>query len=143
MTEHIKIAMKAKDAQRLNTLRQIKAEILKKETEKGAADLDEAGLIRMLQTMRKQRQEAIALYEKGDRADLAAKERVEIEVIDTFLPKPLSDEELAAMVAERATALGIQDMKGMGQLIKATLDQAAGRADGKRVSTAVRTHLAS
>ena len=143
MSEEIKTAMKAKDTLRLGALRMIKAEIMKKETASGAGDLDENGMIALLQTMKKQRLDSIAQFEKGGREDLAQKERDEMVVIESFLPKQLGDEELSALVAATASELGVSDMKGMGPLIKAVKDKAAGGADGKRISMAVKAHLSS
>ena len=141
ITEEIKKAMKAKQTTRLNTLRMIKAEILKKETASGAKELDEAGLIDLLQSMKKQRLDSISQFEKAGRDELAQKEKEELVVVESFLPKPLSDEELAQMVADVASELGAADMKAMGQVIKEVKQRSAGAADGKRISTAVKAHL--
>lgn len=137
----MKTAMKAKDKERLATLRLIKAEIMKKETEKGASELDEQGLMRLLQSMKKQREDSIAMFVKGGRDELADKERAEIAVLDTFLPKQLSDEELAAMAAEVVKELGVTEMKQMGGAIKEMMSRVAGGADGKRVSAAVKAAI--
>ena len=133
--------MKAKDAGRLKTLRQIKAEVLKKETAKAGGEVDESALIQLIQTMKKQRLEAIALYEKGGRPELAAVEKEEIKVLETFLPEPMDDQALQAVVVKAASELGATNMKDMGKVVKAVLGEVAGQADGKRVSQAVRTHL--
>lgn len=142
ITQEIKTAMKAKEADRLSTLRMIKAEILKKETASGAKELDENGLIAMLQTMKKQRNDSIAQFEKGGRQELADKEKAEIAVIDTFLPKQLDDQELTRIAAEVIAELGVSGMKGMGPVIKTVKERTAGAADGKRISTAVKALLA-
>lgn len=141
ITAEIKTAMKAKDSARLATLRLIKAEIMKKETEKNASELDEAGMIRLLQTMKKQREDSIAAYEKGGRQELADKERAEIVILETFLPKQLSDEDLKALAAEVIAELGLIEMRQMGGAIKEVMARAAGGADGKRVSAAVKALL--
>ena len=141
ISEDIKTAMKAKDKVRLDTLRLIKAEILKKETSSGASEVDEAGLIQLLQTMKKQRLDSIDQFTKGGRTDLAEKEKGELTIIESLLPQPLSDEEIATLVKACAAELGVSDMKGMGQLIKAVVAKAAGAAEGKRVSDAVRAFL--
>lgn len=143
ISTELKTAMKAGDKIRLGTIRLIKAKILETETAKGARDLDEAGLIQLLQTMKKQRQESITQYEQGGREDLAAKERGEIAVIETFLPTQLDDAELAALVAEVVVSLGAEDMKAMGAVIKETKARASGRADGKRIAGAVKKRLGS
>ena len=141
ITEEIKKAMKAKETMRLGTLRMIKAKVLEKETAAGASALDEAGLIELLQSMKKQRLESIEQFEKGGRDELAAREREELAVIESFLPAQLSDEELASMVAAVAEELGAGDMKAMGLVIKTVKERSAGAADGKRISTAVKAHL--
>lgn len=142
ITEEIKAAMKARDNNRLTTLRMIKAEILKKETSSGANEIDENGLISLLQTMKKQREDSIAQFEKGGRQELADKEKMEIETIETFLPKQLTDEELGKIAAETIAALGVTDMKGMGPVIKEVKLKTAGAADGKRISMTVKALLA-
>lgn len=142
ITEEIKAAMKARDNNRLTTLRMIKAEILKKETSSGANEIDENGLISLLQTMKKQREDSIAQFEKGGRQELADKEKMEIETIETFLPKQLTDEELGKIAAETIAALGVTDMKGMGPVIKEVKLKTAGAADGKRISMTVKVLLA-
>ena len=143
ITSEIKTAMKARNQTRLSTLRMIKSEILKKETSSGAGDVDEAGLIALLQSMKKQRLDSITQFRKGGRDDLAAVEEAEIGVIETFLPSQFTDEELASLVKDTATELGIDNMKGMGQVIRTVKEKAAGRADGKRISNAVKAHLSN
>ncbi len=141
ISDHIKTAMKSKDSERLAALRLIKAEIIKKETEKAASELDEEGMIKLLNTMRKQRQDSIEAFEKGGRKELADKERVEIAVIESFLPQALSDEELEAMVKAVIAEHGFTEAKQMGLAVKEVMARAAGRADGRRVSSAVKTLL--
>ncbi|MDJ0841891.1 MAG: GatB/YqeY domain-containing protein [Acidobacteriota bacterium] len=141
ISAELKAAMKNRDKDRLATVRLIKAEILKAETAKSADELDEQGLIKLLQTMKKQRLDSIAQFEKGGRPELADKERVEISVIETFLPKQLSDDEVTAMIDEIVIEMGVSDMKGMGPVMKEAGIRAAGRADGKRLSAAVRARL--
>ena len=141
ITAEMKTAMKTKQTERLATLRMIKAEIIKKETEKNAVEVDEAGLMRLLQTMKKQREESISQFEKGGRTDLADKERAEIAVLETFLPKQLDDAALQALAAEVVAELGITEMKQMGGAVKEVMARAAGGADGKRISAAVKACL--
>lgn len=141
ISSELKAAMKARDKMRLDTIRLIKSEILKAETSKGSAELDEQGLIKLLQTMKKQRMDSIDQFEKGGRPELAEKEKQEIEVIESFLPQQLSDEEVTALVDAVVTELGATDMKGMGPVMKEVTARAAGRADGKRLSGAVRARL--
>ena len=143
ITGEIKAAMKARETTRLATLRMIKAEILKKETAAGAKEMDEVGLIALLQSMKKQREDSIRQFEKGGRPELADRERAEIAVLETFLPEQLRDEELADVVAETIEEMGVSGMKSMGPVIKAVRVKVAGRADGKRISEAVKARLAA
>lgn len=137
----MKLAMKARDAGRLGTLRMIKAEIMKKETEPGNPEVDEAGLTRLLLSMKKQREDAIALYRQGGRTDLVDKELAEIALLEEYIPAQMGDAELAALVAEVSSALGASEMKDMGRVIKEVMARTAGSVDGKRVSGAVKAHL--
>ncbi len=141
ISQELKLAMKSKDKVRLGTIRLIKSEIMKKETAKGAEDLDEQGLIQLLQTMKKQRLDSIKFFEEGDRQELADKEKGEIAVIETFLPTQMSDDELKRIVTEIVAELGVTDVKGMGQVMKVARAKIAGQADGKRISSAVKACL--
>lgn len=141
ITSEIKTAMKAKQAERLKTLRLIKAEIIKKETEKNATAMTEPDLMKMLQTMRKQREESIRQYEKGGRIDLADSERQEIKELERFLPKALSDEEVHKLVDAVLAENEITQVRDMGKAVKEVMARAAGGADGKRVSAVVRGKL--
>jgi len=143
ISAEIKTAMKSRDKERLGTLRLIKNEILKKETEKGATELDDQGLIRLLQSMKKQRLESIAAFQQGGREELAAAEQAEIDIIVTFLPSQLDDEALATLVDEVVAELGVTQMKEMGKAIKEAMARAAGQADGKRVSAAVKQRISA
>src|SRR5262245_66237950 len=100
LTEDLKLAMKARDQLRMDVIRMIKAAVLNKEVEM-KKDLDDAEMSRIMTTMIKQRKESVEQYEKGQRAELAAKERQEISIIETYLPKDLSQEELPQAVAMR------------------------------------------
>jgi len=137
----MKQAMKARDAARLGTLRMIKAEIMKKETEPGNPVVDEAALTRLLLGMKKQREDAIALYRQGGRSDLVDKELAEIGFIDEYIPAQMGEAELAALVTEVSSALDASGMKDMGRVIKEIMARTAGSVDGKRVSSAVKAHL--
>ena len=97
LTEDLKLAMKARDQLRMDVIRMIKAAVLNKEVEL-KKDLDDAEMSRIMTTMIKQRKESVEQFEKGQRAELAAKERQEISIIETYLPKALSAEELAQAV---------------------------------------------
>ena len=97
LTEDLKLAMKARDQLRMDVIRMIKAAVMNKEVEM-KKDLDDAEMSRIMTTMIKQRKESVEQYEKGQRAELAAKERQEISIIEAYLPKALSADELAQAV---------------------------------------------
>ena len=101
---------------------------------------DEIGL-EVLQKMAKQRREAIESYEAASRADLAAKERAELAVINSYLPAALSDEELFALVSKVVSDVGAQSMADVGKVMGASLQVAQGRADGKRIQLIVQQIL--
>lgn len=141
ISEQIKTAMKAGDKTRLDTLRLIKAEVLKRETAPGAGALDQAGLLQLLQTMKKQRLESIDQFTRGKRMDLVGKEQAELAIIESFLPRQMEDQELDALVNRLAAALAASGPKDLGSLMQAVMAEVQGRADGKRVSALVKARL--
>lgn len=141
LTEDLKLAMKARDQLRMDVIRMIKAAVLNKEVEM-KKDLDDAEMSRIMTTMIKQRKESVEQYEKGQRAELAAKERQEISIIETYLPKALSQEELAQAVDTVIRETGASSAKDMGAVMKAVMTRLAGQSvDGKQVSDLVRSKL--
>jgi uncharacterized protein len=142
VSTQLREAMKARDMLRLDCLRMIIAAVKNREIEK-RGELTDAEFQKVLVTLAKQRAESIELYKQGGRAELAAKESAELAIVQSFLPAALSDEELASLVdaaVAEANALGPQDM---GKVMKAIGPKVAGRADGKRVSDAVKAKLAA
>ncbi len=134
-------AMKAKDADKLSTLRMAKANLMNRKIEKGSELTDEE-VMKALQSLVKQRRDSIEQYENAGRSDLAAKEAVEIAVIEVYLPQAATTEEIAAAVAAAVAETGASSMKDMGTLMKATMAHLAGKsADGKMVSEAVKAKL--
>jgi hypothetical protein len=134
--------MKARDQLRMDVIRMIKAAVLNKEVEL-KKDLDDAEMSRIMTTMIKQRKESVEQFEKGQRAELAAKERQEISIIETYLPKALSAEELAQAVDAVIRETGATSAKDMGLVMKAVMARLAGQSvDGKSVSDLVRSKLA-
>ncbi|MCA1817619.1 MAG: GatB/YqeY domain-containing protein [Acidobacteria bacterium] len=134
-------AMKAQDAPRLSTLRMIKAALQNREIEKGAPLTDEE-LTRLFQSLVKQRRDSVEQYEKGNRPELAAKERAEIAVIEGYLPQAATREEIEQAVAAAIQETGATSMKEMGAVMKATQARLAGRAaDGRTVSEIVKAKL--
>ena len=135
--EDVRTAMKAGERERVSALRLI-VDSLQKDAKLG--DGDE---LAVLQRERKKRIEAAEAYEDAGRAEQAAAERFEAELIEAYLPQQLSDEELSALVAEAVEETGATEQKQMGQVMSALMPKVGGRADGKRVSAAVREALGS
>lgn len=138
----MKEAMKSKNEGVLRSLRAIKAEIIKAKTEPGAAgEIDEATEQKFLQKMMKQRRDSLEIFEKQGRADLAAKEKEEMEVIERFLPKQLSEAEIKAALAAIITQTGAASPADMGKVMGVASKQLAGLADGKTISNIVKELL--
>lgn len=133
--EDVKTAMKARDRDRAAALRLI-VDVLQQDAKLGKGDE-----IAVLQRERKKRVEAAEAYEKAGRDDQAAAERFEAELIEGYLPQQLSDEELAELVRGAIADTGASEQKQMGQVMSALMPKLGGRADGKRVSAAVRQEL--
>jgi hypothetical protein len=141
LTEDLRMAMKARDQLRMDVIRMIKAAVMNKEVEL-RKDLDDAEMSRIMTTMIKQRKESVEQYEKGQRAELAAKERQEISIIEAYLPKALSAEELDLTVDSVIRETGANSAKDMGAVMKAVMAKLAGQPiDGKQVSDLVRSKL--
>jgi uncharacterized protein YqeY len=142
ITENIKEAMKAKDRERLDALRAIKNAIILARTEAGASEeLSEAEELKLLQKMQKQRMDSLAIFEEQGRDDLAHDERAQLEVIQEFLPEPLSEDELRNLIQEIIAQTGAESMKDMGKVMGMANARVAGRADGKTISGMVKTLL--
>lgn len=138
----IKKAMLAKDQDSLRALRSIKSSILLAETEKGSqGELAEEKEVQLLSKAVKQRKESIELFEKQGREDLAANERAELEVIELYLPKPVSEAELQAAVQQIIKETGASGMQDMGKVMGVATKELAGKADGKVISQVVRQNL--
>jgi uncharacterized protein YqeY len=142
LAKEIKGAMLAKDADRLSTLRLLKSALGYAQLERKTENLSEADFAAIVQKEVEKRRDAIEQYEKGGRPELAAKEKKEIPVLEGFLPKPFSPEELERLVKATIQELGATSKKEMGPVIKAAQAKAAGRADGKTISAAVGKLLA-
>jgi uncharacterized protein YqeY len=140
----IKKAMLAKDEKGLRGLRAIKAAILLAKTSEGAK---EGGLtgedeIKILQKLVKSRKDSLEIFTQQNRADLATKEKEEIEIIEQFLPKQMGEEELKAAIQEIISSLGVTSPAEMGKVMGAANKQLAGKSDGKAISAIVKTLLA-
>lgn len=139
----IKEAMKARDKVRLETLRNIKKVFLEAKTAPGANDtLEDADALKILQKLAKQGNESAATYQQQNREDLAAEELAQVKVIEEYLPKPLSEEEIEAAVKAIVEQTGATSMKDMGKVMGIASKQLAGRADGKVISAIVKKLLA-
>lgn len=134
LTQEIKAAMLARDADRLSTLRLLKSAVGYVQMERNSDSLSDADGIAIVQKEVKKRRDAIEQFEKGGRAELAAREKQEIAVLESFLPQPLSAAELEELVRGAIQETGATGKKQMGQVIKAVQAKAAGRADGQTIS---------
>lgn len=143
VNENMKKAMLAKDEVGLRALRAIKAAVLLAKTAEGAsASLSEDAEIKLLQKLVKQRKDSLEIFERQNRMDLAQKEREELELIEQFLPKQMSEEEIKTVVAEIVKQTGVTNMTGLGQVMGVATKQLAGKADGKVISAIVKELLA-
>ena len=134
--QDITVAMKAGEKERVSTLRLVLSELQKAAKE---GDGDEVAVLRR---ERKRRHESAAAFRDGGRPELAHAEEAEAQVIETYLPSELSDEELRAIVADAVAETGASSPRDMGQVMKASMAQVAGRADGRRVSALAQEALA-
>ncbi len=140
VTEDMKAAMRAKDAERLGTIRMLLAACKQREVDERIV-LDDAAVIGLVDKLIKQRRDSIAAFEQGGRADLVAKESAEIQVLQAYLPQRLNAEETAAAVATIVASLGATGPGDMGKVMAAAKAQLAGKADMASVSAAVKTAL--
>ncbi len=143
LNEHIKTAMLKKDSRRLDTLRMVKAKLLEKEVEKrvtpeGMTGEDE---MQVLLSSAKMRKEAIEEFDKAGRKDLADKEREELEIIQEYLPKQMTREEIVKVVDDLAARLDVHDQKDFGKLMGAAMKELKGKSDGKVVQEIVKARL--
>jgi uncharacterized protein YqeY len=142
VTEDIAAAMKSRSAERLSTLRMLKAALMNKSVEKNRA-LDPAEELQVVSSLVKQRRDSIEQFTAGGREDLAAKERAEIPVLERYLPPTVSDEELDRAIAQAISETGAAGPRDMGKVMKAVMALLAGKTvDGKTVSDRVKAKLA-
>lgn len=133
-------ALKAKEALKVSCLRLIKAAIKNKEIDL-RGEMSEPQCLQLLSTLAKQRQEAITLYKQGGRTDLAEKEAQELAIIESYLPKPLSEKELLALIDAAIAESGAKGPQDMGKVMKLLTPKTTGRADGKTVSDWVKKKI--
>ena len=139
----LKEAMKAKDAARLGVLRMLKSALKYSAIEKSGTEgqLDDAEATQVIRKQVKQRQDSIESFEKGGRPELAAKEKEELAILQSYLPQSLSADELAKVVSETIREVGATSKAQMGVVMKALQTKVAGRADGKTLSQEVQRQL--
>jgi uncharacterized protein YqeY len=141
--QDLKEAMKAKQPERLAVIRMLKVALKNASIEKGGMDfvLDDASALAVVRKELKKRQDSVEGFEKGNRPDLAAKEKAEAEILAAYLPKALSPEEITALVSAVIAETGATSKAQMGAVMKSATERAAGRADGKALSAAVSAQL--
>ena len=140
ITEAMKDAMRAKEKERLGTIRLIQAEIKRIEVDE-RIEIDDARLLAILDKMVKQRRDSISQFEEAGRQELADKEQAEIVVIQDFLPEALSEDEINGMIDEAITTTGAESMKDMGKVMGIIKPQIQGRADAGIVSGMIKAKL--
>ena len=138
-----KQALRNKQEVAVSTFRMLKAAIHNKEIEKKGASLEEGELIRILSKQIQQREDSIAQFTKGNRPDLAQKEKKELEILKKYVPEQLSELKLAQIVEQAIVESGSSDKSGFGQVMKIAMAKVKGRADGKLVSRIVSSKLSA
>ena len=141
ITEDMKAAMRAKEAQKLTAIRMLLAAMKQKEVDE-RVELTDADVIAIIDKMLKQRRESIAQFEKGGRQDLAETEKFEVGVLQTYMPQALSDDEINAEIAAAMEATGAKAISDMGKVMAILKPKFAGRADMGKVSALIRAKLA-
>jgi len=141
--QDLKEAMKAKAVERLAVIRMLKAALKNAAIEKGGInfELDDTSAIAIVRKELKKRQDSVEGFEKGNRPDLAAKEKSEAAILAAYLPQPLTSEEITALVAAAIQETGATSKAQMGAVMKLANERATGRADGKALSAAVSAAL--
>lgn len=140
--EDVKSAMRARDQRRLTALRLITAAIKQVEVDQ-RIEMDDTGVLAVLDKMVKQRRDSLEQYQSAGRDDLAAQEKFELDLIANYLPEALSREELSALIKQAIIDTGASSMRDMGTVMNKLRDKVQGRADMKAVSTAVKEQLGS
>jgi len=140
LLQDMKEAMRAKDKVRLSTIRMINSLIKNAEIDK-RGELTDDEIVQLLMKYAKQRREAIEMYEKGGRQDLVEKEKAELAVVESYLPKQLSEEEIRELVREAIEAVGASSPKDLGKLMQYVMPKVKGRAEGSLVNKIVREEL--
>ncbi len=140
LSDNIKTSMKAREIERVKVLRNVQAVIQQIEIDR-QTELDDAGVLEVLQKQLKQRQESLAIFTENNRDDLATKEQFEIDIINEFMPKQMDDAEIAALVNAEIAAQGATSMRDMGSVMGVLKSKTAGRADPALISKLVKDAL--
>jgi hypothetical protein len=140
LNEDIKVAMKAREADKLAALRLLLAAVKQREVDERVT-LDDAGVLSVIDRMLKQRKDSIAQFEKAGRQDLVDKEKLEVGVLSAYLPQQLGEEEIRAIVSEAVSATGAKSPADMGKVMGVVKPKLAGRADMGKVSALVKAAL--
>jgi uncharacterized protein YqeY len=140
LSEDLKVAMKAGQKDKTETLRTLRAQIKDARIKKGD-DLEVAEEEQVLMTAAKRRKESISMFKEGNREDLVAREQFQLELIQTYLPEQMSDEELTNIVNETISSLNVSGMTDLGRIMGALMPKVKGKADGKIVQQKVREVL--
>jgi uncharacterized protein YqeY len=141
ITEEMKAALRAGERARLSTIRLLLAAIKQREVDE-RIELSDADIVGIIERMIKQRRESIAAFDAGGRPELSAAERAEIDVLQAYMPQPLADAEIAALIEAALASAGASGPAAMGKVMSALRPQLAGRADMTRVAAAVKARLA-
>jgi len=142
ITEDMKAAMRAAEKERLGTIRMLQAAIKQREVDERIV-LDDGQVLSVIEKMIKQRKESIAQFEQGGRADLAAREQAEIELLQAYLPAQLSDAEVDALIKDAIASTGAASVKYMGKVMAMVKAKAAGRTDMGAVSARIKAALSA
>jgi uncharacterized protein YqeY len=141
ITEDMKSAMRAKDSARLSAIRLLQAAMKQREVDE-RIELDDTQIIEVIEKMLKQRRDSISQYEAANRQDLADAEKFEVGVLSTYLPQPLSDEEVAVLLDAAIAETGAAGVKDMGKVMAVIKPKIVGRADVAKVSGLIKARLA-
>ena len=140
ITEDMKAAMRAKDAPRLGAIRLLQAAIKQREVDE-RIELDDMQVIEAIEKMLKQRRDSISQYEAANRHDLADVEKFEVSVLQSYLPQPLTEAEIAELLDKAIADTGASGVKDMGKVVAAVKPQVVGRADMGKVSGLIKARL--
>jgi uncharacterized protein len=143
INEDLKTAMKSQDAVRTETLRSIRAEIIKMDKSGMQREMNEEEELQLLSRQVKMRKESIEMFEKGNRADLAEKEKMQLDIINEYMPKPLSREEAESIINNVISEIGEVTEKDFGKVMSASMKSLKGKIDGKIIQEIVKSKLGS